>query len=232
MSTVIAHTPPEGFRTVKLFDEMLRREARSVALCMIRFQELIVKAKTHHVHEELGFKSWTAYIADVIGKEMTNLPVDDRRQVVALLAGEGVSQRAIAAAVGVSQKTVDRDLDQVSHDDSPADQMITDPKPVTGLDGKIYPANPKPKPDRIPAPATFARLKRKLRDLNRMAEECWSIAEDLDFDDLRDEYNVGDPDDDDLDDDELVELRDDAASCATDVVAVVEDIVAAIEGWQ
>ena len=34
--------------------------------------------------------------------------VDQRRQVVALLAGKGMSQRAIADAVGVSQKTVDR----------------------------------------------------------------------------------------------------------------------------
>ena len=65
----------------------------------------------------LGFKSWTDYVAEVVGKDMTKLPVDDRRQIVELLAGEGMSQRQIAAAVGVSQKTVDRDLDQVSHND-------------------------------------------------------------------------------------------------------------------
>ena len=86
----------------------------------------------------LGFKSWTDYVADVVGKDMTKLPVDDRRQIVELLAGEGMSQRQIAAAVGVSQKTVDRDLDQVSHNDSPDDQVITEPKPITGRDGKTY----------------------------------------------------------------------------------------------
>ena len=90
----------------------------------------------------LGFKSWTDYVADVVGKDMTKLPVDDRRQIVELLAGEGMSQRQIAAAVGVSQKTVDRDLDQVSHNDSPDDQVITEPKPITGRDGKTY--RPKP----------------------------------------------------------------------------------------
>ena len=35
----------------------------------------------------LGFKSWTDYVADVVGKDMTKLPVDDRRQIVELLAG-------------------------------------------------------------------------------------------------------------------------------------------------
>src|SRR5271163_2011139 len=35
-----------------------------------------------------------AYIADVIGKEMGQLPVADRRQIVGLLAGEGMSNRA------------------------------------------------------------------------------------------------------------------------------------------
>lgn len=52
----------------------------------------------------LGFKSWTDYVADVVGKDMTKLPVDDRRQIVELLAGEGMSQRQIAAAVGVRSK--------------------------------------------------------------------------------------------------------------------------------
>ena len=87
---------------------------------MVRFRQLIARAKAKRIHEALGFKSWTAYVADVIGIEMTKLPVDDRRQIVALLAGEGIESTGDCAVVGVSQKTVDRDLDQVSHDDSPA----------------------------------------------------------------------------------------------------------------
>jgi hypothetical protein len=57
-----------------------------------------------------------AYIADVIGKEMGQLPVADRRQIVGLLAGEGMSNRAIADAVGVNEITVRRDKEQVRHD--------------------------------------------------------------------------------------------------------------------
>ena len=94
---------------------------------MVRFRQLIARAKAKRIHEALGFKSWTAYVADVIGIEMTKLPVDDRRQIVALLAGEGIESTGDCAVVGVSQKTVDRDLDQVSHDDSPADRVITEP---------------------------------------------------------------------------------------------------------
>lgn len=120
----------------------------------------------------LGFKSWTDYVADVVGKDMTKLPVDDRRQIVELLAGEGMSQRQIAAAVGVSQKTVDRDLDQVSHNDSPDDQVITEPKPITGRDGKTYrPKPPQPQQEskqrRWPITEEFRALSLKLAPVGR-----------------------------------------------------------------
>ena len=112
----------------------------------------------------LGFKSWTDYVAEVVGKDMTKLPVDDRRQIVELLAGEGMSQRQIAAAVGVSQKTVDRDLDQVSHNDSPDDQVITEPKPITGRDGKTY----RPKP---PQPQQESKQRRWPLDVSALGDQ-------------------------------------------------------------
>jgi hypothetical protein len=68
-------------------DKQLRNQARGVAHSMERFKALINEAKTRCIYPMLGFKSWTAYIADVIAKEMHQLPVDDRRQIVALLAG-------------------------------------------------------------------------------------------------------------------------------------------------
>ena len=126
-------------------DADLRRTARSIAREMESFKKLIEQAKRHRVHEVLGFASWPAYVADVISTEMGRLPVEDRRQVVGLLAGEGMSQRAIAEATKVSQKTVDRDLDQLSHDDS-----VVLPDNVIGLDNKTRPAHP-PRPD-VPKP--------------------------------------------------------------------------------
>jgi hypothetical protein len=146
--------------TPQHLDRRLRHAAHQLDRWWEDLRQLIAEAKTRGIHKDLGFKSWPDYIADV-ASEMPNVArsVDERRQVVALLAGEGMSQRAIADAVGVSQKTVDRDLDQVSHNDSPctptdfADSApVTTPDTVTGRDGKQYPAKPKPRPD-VPKPA-------------------------------------------------------------------------------
>ncbi|MED5814480.1 helix-turn-helix domain-containing protein [Mycolicibacterium sp. 050232] len=143
------------------FDQTLRREARTVAQSMIRFKELIAQAQIQHLHEQLGFPSWTAYIADVIANEMTALPVNDRRRVVALLAGEGMSQRVIAQAVGVSQSTVRDDVAQVSRNYSPdtestgqlPDRSIADAiNTITGRDGKHYPRPQRRPPGDKPKP--------------------------------------------------------------------------------
>jgi hypothetical protein len=142
-------------------DDVLREQARELDHHWGMLILWIGHARDREIHKDLGFKSWPDYIADVARTEMPNIArsVQQRRQVVGLLAGEGMSQRAIADAVGVSQKTVDRDLDQVSHDDSPcpptdfADSapVTALPDTVTGRDGKSYPAKPKPKPD-VPKP--------------------------------------------------------------------------------
>src|SRR5258706_188459 len=75
-----------------------------------------VDAKNGQIHLALGHHSWTAYLADVV--QIGSQDRDERRKIIALLSGEGMSQRAIASVVGVSQKTVDRDIGEVSHDDS------------------------------------------------------------------------------------------------------------------
>lgn len=151
-----------GYRAL---DQDIRAMAKTIATDLVEFGRLIERAKTEHLWERLGFKSWTAYIADVVGRNMKVLPVEDRRQIVAFLDDEGMSQRAIAAAVGVSQKTVDRDLDELSHDDSVADDddelapVLTIVKERrTGLDGKSRPAHPQER-TRTPLPRTIAMRK-------------------------------------------------------------------------
>jgi hypothetical protein len=182
-------------------DHLLRRQAREFDHNWAMLVLYIGHARDREIHRDLGFKSWPDYIADVARREMPNVArsVEQRRQVVALLAGEGMSQRAIADAVGVSQKTVDRDLDQVSHDDSPcfptdfADSApVTTPDTVTGRDGKQYPAKPKrkpakpepePRPD-VPAPSTSSPPKldpeiaaARQRQLTRFLD--WVIQGDI-----------------------------------------------------
>ncbi len=129
----------------KALDTDIRAMAKSIAKDLAEFRILIERARTENLWERLGFKSWTAYISDVISRSMTALAVDDRRAIVAVLDDEGMSQRAIAAAIGVSQKTVDRDLDELSRDDSVAQADDSDAR-RTGLDGKSRPAHPKRKP--------------------------------------------------------------------------------------
>jgi hypothetical protein len=80
---------------------------------MERFKPLIEQAKANEIHKALGFKSWPQYISDVVSKEMGQLPPDDRRTVVALLAVEGMSQNGIATALGVNPSTIGRDRDTI-----------------------------------------------------------------------------------------------------------------------
>jgi transposase len=132
----------------------LREAARNVARSMVRFKELIELAKDNHIHVQQGFKSWPAYVADVISTEMGKLHADDRREIVELLVGGGMSNRAIAEAVGTSECTVRRDKEQLRQNDAvepPSGVGATiaalnrlkqerrEQQRVTGLDGKDRP---------------------------------------------------------------------------------------------
>jgi hypothetical protein len=89
---------------------------------------------------------------------------DQRKLVVQLMSGKGMSQRAIADVIGVDAATVNRDLSGVAFAtpvdlDSPPNDLSDDadatpvnvdssPKPdsVIGVDGKRYRRKPKPEP--------------------------------------------------------------------------------------
>lgn len=104
-------------KTLDLFDEL---------------KALLIEAKTGDIHKALGLKSWTAYLADAV-----NMPVperEDRKVLTQFLSGQGMSQRAIAATLGVSQKTIDRDLDG---------EEVDPDATVTSLDGVERPKNGK-----------------------------------------------------------------------------------------
>jgi len=97
--------------------------------------------------EAMGYESWEEYVDGEYSEQRLKLSPEHRQKAVAELRLAGMSQRAIGAVLGVSQKTVDRDLDAGESNDSPA------AAPVTGTDGKTYaptrPARPKaePKPE-------------------------------------------------------------------------------------
>ena len=180
MTTVIEVVAPLDVAAATRLDKRIRLMASTVRENLAKIAELVDEAKAGQVHVALGFASWTAYLSDALGGQL-ELGTDDRRAVVELLAGEGMSQRGIAAAVGVSQKTVDRDLDQVSHRDSP------DPV-VTGLDGKTYPKKPSSKKKPVPQPATGAlgheeamRAAAQIAELSAWGKACDGLLAALSF---------------------------------------------------
>ena len=156
--------------------ERIRYTALSARESLEKLQALVTQAQEGQAHVALGYASWTAYLADVLGDQPLRLPRDQRQQLVGYLAGEGMSTRAIAPIVGVTDRQIRRDISggtNVPPAQTPSaeaattagdaevegsGEAVSDPpsapvRPtVTGLDGKTYtrPAPPERKPQRRP----------------------------------------------------------------------------------
>lgn len=70
----------------------------------------------------LGYESWDAYTSTEFGATRLKLPREERQESVASLRESGLSIRAIASGLGISDQTVQRDLSAgvVNHYTSPA----------------------------------------------------------------------------------------------------------------
>lgn len=111
--------------------ERIRIAAANYTEAKAKVLELVDEAKAGSAHVALGYKSWTAYLSDVLSDEPLRLARDERRELVTRLADEGMSRRAIAPIVGVSDGTVQRDLEAVVRD-VPVERI------TTGLNGSTY----------------------------------------------------------------------------------------------
>lgn len=133
---------------------------------------LIREALNRNVYDVLGYASHGAYVKDRFGDALGKLGIELRREIVRELSSAGLSTRAIAPVVGVSDYTVRQDIAAGARSLAPETTPIHEPavivdestgeviddapvtitethttKVVTGLDGKSYPvAPPKPKP--------------------------------------------------------------------------------------
>jgi hypothetical protein len=143
---------PLGRAAAEFLDKQLMAKVKTARRNLADLAELVRQAKAGQIHAALGWPSWTAYLADRLGGQLDlKLDVETRREVVEMLAGEGMSNRAIAASTGVSEPTVRRDRaadEQVRHDDAPERQAheAAPAATVTGLDGKRHPAKKPEKP--------------------------------------------------------------------------------------
>lgn len=95
--------------------------------------KLLDEAAEGQIHKALGLKSWTAYVKDAVQFRPSNR--EERKAVVAMMSGKLLSQRTIADVLGISQKTVDRDLD--------GEEFESDT--IETVDGKTAPRNKPPK---------------------------------------------------------------------------------------
>jgi transposase len=91
---------------------------------------LIDQAAQGEIHKALGLKSWAVWLKDAVQFAPANRI--ERKELIGIMSGKGLSQRTIAGMLNVSQKTVDRDLDG---------EVIAEGATVTSLDGAKRPKN-------------------------------------------------------------------------------------------
>lgn len=125
--------------------------------------------------EMLDFRSWEALCASR-GWTKVSLPAVERRETVGELRQAGMSTRAIAAATGVSDITVRRDLGASN----------VAPEPVRGTDGKTYqPTQPvrvnvtveeAPDPEPVVVPVVVIPEDRPAEVVTVLTEDDWRDA--------------------------------------------------------
>lgn len=181
--------------------ERIRLVAVTVSDNLDKLKSLVLEAREGNAHIALGYPSWTAYLADVLGQTPLRLERDVRQELVAELSAQGMSTRAIAPIVGAARNTVMADLRQVAQFEPPA-PVAADPftgevidavtevtethtvKTVTGLDGKTYSTPPPSKPNRR---ALTDTARDAGWDIRKAAERLERIREDDRFSRNREE---------------------------------------------
>ena len=108
---------------------------------------LIREAIDREAFRALGYRSHGDFIADRFGNALSKLGMDLRREVTRELSDAGLSTRAIAPVVGVSQKTVVQDIQatrqvipEVSPNQAEVEGADTDPVAVDHATGEVIDA--------------------------------------------------------------------------------------------
>lgn len=169
--------------------ERIRTALDRVSTALADLAERITEAYQRRADLALGYDSWAEY-ADAELKPSEGLAADVRRQLVGMLSAQGMSTRAIAPTVGVSDRQAAYDKAsagvQLLHTSPAQPERIDrttgemlDPEPtpakVTGLDGKTYPRLELKPIRREPLPETFWRV---LYDTGRKVEALARLTED------------------------------------------------------
>lgn len=143
--------------------------------------ELIKQVYTTRAWSILGYETWDAYVDAEFGMVKLRLPREDRQTAIKSLRDAGMSQRAIASAVGASVGTVHKDLSTVQNRtveapsktrvikpvrNAPATtfQPPVQPEKITGLDGRTRTARPR----KVTKPVEIIKVKLIEPDLGKV----------------------------------------------------------------
>jgi hypothetical protein len=85
--------------------------------------QLVTQAYTERAWAALGYRSWDDYLVAEFGRSRLQLPREDRAEVVSSMRESGLSNRAIAAATGISEGTVRNTLSDAQNYASVADPI-------------------------------------------------------------------------------------------------------------
>lgn len=161
-------------------DAVKRRDEIKLSLTTItkrtsKLADLIEAAQAAEDHLVLGYDSWISYITEEFEGLLGRMHRELRRAAIQKLTTAGMSSRAIAEELGVSQATVSRDQRQVSQNDSPA--APEPPRVIHGRDQKSYPrpiGQQKPR-QRRPLPDAYRDA---LYDLEKVVERLQRLHAD------------------------------------------------------
>lgn len=194
-------------REARVITERIRISAHNYTEARTKLMQHVQEAKDGNAHDVLGYASWTAYLAEVLGEEPMRLARDERQDMVRMLANEGMPTRAIAAITDIPRSTVsDLNSGVRNRTPEPATVAITNavapdvigveperegfstahPPRITGMDGKKY-KRPEPKPEPEPtqqAPRPDSLTKQfsgAASELNRVLDRFYRIRENKNF---------------------------------------------------
>lgn len=167
--------------------ERIRLTATSFMEARDKMSSLLVEAQREGDHETMGYRSWPEYIAALFSDTpLMRLSRDERKVIVADLAEQGMSSRAIAPVVGASRDTVQKDIR------SSGRNLPDAPRTVKSIDGIERTFHPRPATtpttaahdtgenadDRKPkAEAITAQFNSAVVDLNRLMDRLHRITE-------------------------------------------------------
>lgn len=127
--TEVEAAPTLSKREAKALDKRIRTASDKFSTSTENLLDLLEQAAQGQIHVALELPSWTAWFKDAVQVSVSDR--FERKELVKLMSGKGMSQRAIAGTLGVGQATVSRDIEGDSNG-----------SPVTlGTDNKEYPRN-------------------------------------------------------------------------------------------